>query len=287
MSRVLILLLVVASMMLGALPGRAQQAGDREGGFPGDVPDKLHVYVGGVYATFDTSFSYNPSESGVGLALNYEAFGLPESGIDPSLGGRWRISRRGSLYFGYNGSSREGNIALEEDVEIGDYTLLASTHLAIDFEGNIVHAGYRYDAYDNGEVRIAGSAGLSWVELKTGFQAEGAVLDPHGQLVTGVYAESYSVSAPAPQIGFAIDWAFSRRAEARVYLRTLYVDLGDVRGNFTSGGAEAVWFPWRQLGFGLGFERTDVDLREYQGDDFYARGGFGQSGAQLFLEVAF
>jgi len=277
--------LLVLALAPGA--GSAQEVTVGTGGFPGDVPETLRIWVGALYAAFDTSFSYNPSSSGLGVALNYEAFGLPESGFETTAGGRWRVSRRGSVYFGYHGSSRDGNVVLEQDVEVADYTLLAGSRLAMDFEGSFLRAGYRYDVYDNGEVRIAGSAGLSWVELDTSLLVQGEVLDPQGDPVGGEYRESFSIEAPAPQVGFTIDWAFARRGVVTLYLRTLYVDLGDVRGNFTDAGVAVVWYPWRQAGVGLGVERTDIALREYKGDDFYARGGYGQTGLQLFLELAF
>ena len=57
--------------------------GDRPGGDVEEVLETLHrIWVGALYAAFDTSFSYNPSSSGLGVALNYEAFGLPESGFE-------------------------------------------------------------------------------------------------------------------------------------------------------------------------------------------------------------
>lgn len=263
------------------------QEGGQATGFPGDVGDRLQLRLGFLYTGLTTTFAFNPEGTGLGLLLNLESAGLDRSVPTFDLDGSWRIGRRSWLVFGYNSVSRSGSKVLEERIEFNDYVFEVGTRVDSEFDSTNAALGYRYDLYDNGEVRLAGTAGFAWIDLWAHLRASGSVIDPSGNTLSGEYDKGFDVSVPAPQLGAIVEWAFARRGLVKMYWRSLLVELSGVRGTISSGGVAAAYYPLRNLGFGLGIEDTSITIREYRGDDYVARGNYDQLAGVAFLALAF
>jgi hypothetical protein len=102
-----------------------------------------------------------------------------------------------------------------------------------------------------------------------------------------------------PRVAFRTNWQRDQNRSRSRNVRTsdmdrikedvaaLFLDLGGFRGGISEVGLSGTWYFVKKLGIGGGFQRTDIRVREYQGDGYTARGTYSQMGAQLYLECAF
>ncbi len=275
-------LLAVAAASVPALP-----AGAAEPGFPGDVPDSFRLRLGTVVGSFDTNFAYSTDRGGLGGLVNFEnLLGVDSSSTSFRLEGSWRIGRRSSIEFGYFGFDRSGSRAPQRDFQFLIFTILAGTAVETELSSQVATAAYRYNAYDNGEVRLYGTAGVSYFDLETRLAAGVGVLLPGGVPVGRGIEERLDVSQAVPILGVGTEWAVSRRFLMNLYFRGLFLDLGGFRGGISEAGVSGTWFFIRNLGVGTGVQRVDIRVREFDGGTYTARGSYSQLGVLLYLEAA-
>jgi hypothetical protein len=280
--RVAVVLTIVVAI------GAASAAHAQDTGFPGDVPDRFRLRLGSVWSSFDTNFAYAGDGGGLGGLVNFEdLFGIDSRQRSIRFSGRWRVGKRSSIEFGYISFERFGSEGPQRDFQFLGFTILAGTSVVTEFDSAITTAAYRYDAYDNGEVRLYGTAGISYFDLEARLAAGIGVILPNGEPLGRGLDERVDVSQAVPIVGVGADWAVSRRFLASLFIRGLFADLGGFRGGISEVGLSGTWYFVKNLGIGGGFQRTDIRVRGYEGDGFTARGTYSQLGALLFMECAF
>jgi hypothetical protein len=265
-------------------------AGDDEGpgGFPGDVPDRFRLRVGSVLDSFDTNLGVVSDRGAFVLAVNFEdLLGLESTKSTLGVWGSYRLGGRHSLQFSWASSSRDGIRALEREFTFLGYTILAGTESRTEFETEFVNLEYRYDAYDNDEVRLYGSLGVTYLHLKARIATGVGVIGPSGEPLEFGIDRSVDVDTPMPTLGFGADWAVSSRFIAQFYVRAIFAHISDFKGNYGQAGLSGTWFFIRNLGLGIGIDRKDVQIREWDDDDYVVRGSYSQYSAAIFLEAAF
>jgi len=280
---------VVAALALVFTLAAAGPSGAQQGsGFPGDVPDTFRIRLGSMYGDFSTNFAISGKRGGLGTILNFEdLFDLQTTKTSLRLEGAWRVSERSSLIFGYVGYNRAGERLPEREFEFLGYTVLAGVGVKNEFKAKFTTLAYRYDAYDNGEVRLNGTAGLTYMQMGTRLVTGIGVIGPDGNPLGRGLDESAEINQAVPLVGVGVDWAASPRFATNLYLRGLYINVGGFNGGVTEAGLSGTWFFHRNVGLGLGMERTDVRIKRYEGESFVGRGAYSQLGLKLFLEAAF
>jgi hypothetical protein len=264
------------------------RAGAEEAGFPGDVPDRFRLRLSTVSGSFDTNFAYSTDRGGLGGLVNFEnLLGVESTSNSFRVEGSWRIGRRSSIEFGYFGFNRSGSRAPQQDFQFLIFTILAGTAVETDLSSKVATAAFRYNAYDNGEVRLYGTAGASYFDLETSLIAGVGVLLPGGVPLGRGFVEAVDVSQVVPILGVGTEWAVSRRFLTNLYFRGLFLDLGDFRGGISEAGLSGTWYFTRHLGVGAGVQRVDIRVREFETGSSTARGSYSQVGVLLYLEAAF
>jgi hypothetical protein len=259
-----------------------------EAGFPGDVPDRFRLRLSTVSGSFDTNFAYSTDRGGLGGLINFEnLLGVDSSSTSFRLEGRWRVGRRSSIEFGYFGFDRTGSQGPQRDFQFLGFTILAGTTVEVDISSRVATAAFRYNAYDNGEVRLYGTVGASYFDLKTRLAAGVGVVLPGGVPLGRSFEQTVDVSQVVPMLGVGTEWAVSRRFLANLYFRGLFLDFGGFRGGISEAGVSGTWFFIPNLGVGAGVQRVDIRVREFDGGSYTARGSYSQVGALLYLEAAF
>lgn len=257
-------------------------------GVSGDVPDHFRIHVGTVFSGHDTNFSIAAPDGGFGGLINFEdLLGVDGSSSSIRIGGSWRFNRRSSLIFDYHLYDRSGDRVPQREFTFLRWTIPAGVATSTELETELTTVAYRYDAYNSDEVRLYGLAGISYFRIDARLAAGIGVLGPGGDPIGRGIDESVSIHAPVPIIGVGTEWAATRRLRVNLFFQGLWVDLGDYRGDVTEAGLTGTWYFLRNLGFGMGFSRTDIRVREYQDDDFKARGAYSRLGFAVFLETAF
>lgn len=280
--------LAAAVLAVGVATVPPSLAGAADAGFPGDVPDRLRLRLSTVVGSFDTNFAYSTEGGGLGGLVNFEnLLGVESSSTSFRLEGSWRVGRRSSIELGYFGFDRSGDRAPQRDFQFLIFTILAGTAVETDLSSKVATAAFRYNAYDNGEVRLYGTAGVSYFDLEARLAAGVGVLLPGGVPLGRGIVESADVSQVVPILGVGTEWAVSRRFLTSLYFRGLFLDLGDFRGGISEAGLSGTWFVTRNLGIGAGAQRVDIRVREFDSGSTTARGSYSQIGALLYLEVAF
>ncbi len=277
----------VAVLALGVASLPTSLAGAAEAGFPGDVPDSFRLRLSTVVGSFDTNFAYSTDRGGLGGLVNFESLlGVDSSSTSFRLEGSWRVGRRSSVEFGYFGFDRSGSREPQRDFQFLVFTILAGTAVETELSSKVATAAFRYNAYDNGEVRLYGTVGASYFDLETRLAAGVGVLLPGGVPLGRGFVEAVDVSQVVPILGVGTEWAVSRRFLMNLYFRGLFLDLGDFRGGISEAGLSGTWYFTRHLGVGAGAQRVDIRVREFESDSNTARGSYSQLGGLLYLEVA-
>jgi len=273
-------LLVLAGAALVAGPGFAQ--------FPGDVPDLIQVQVGSLITRLETEVGANVADGALGTTIQFEdAFGLSETNALFRFEGVWRIHGRHLLEFGHHQFDRANTTRIADEIIFEGFTFQANAEVRGTFEARFPMAAYRYEMLHLPEVRIAVTAGVCYLRLAASLEANGGVVGPVGDPVTGTFEESEELEYPVPLVGLRVDWAISRRFAMQLYHRYFYLDRSDLSGDMIEGGARIDWFFTRHVGAGVGFERTTISIRSYEDDGIEGRFNLTSQGANLYLKAAF
>lgn len=277
-ARRTLLLASVIVVLVAAAPARAEFA---------DVPDKIQLWIGGQAASFTTEGGLSLADAGTGVSINFEdIFDLP--GAKQSLRGEgtWRITGRSLLDFGLVQFDRSHSAVTDRDVEWGEYTFQQGAYVTATFDSRFVYVAYRYDFLSLDQVRISGSAGVSYLTLTAGLEAAGSVIGPEGPVAGGVNKEA-DVNFPVPQVGLQVDWALRDRLTVLMFVRLFNLDYGKINGGMRESALRMKWHFTRNVGVALGVDSTTVRLKEYETEDYKAKFNYQISGLSAYLTLAF
>jgi hypothetical protein len=256
--------------------------------FADKIPDLVWVDIGGTVDELTTNVGVTGAK-GIGATIDFEQiFDLPGSKTTFAIQGTARVSeKRRHVDFGYVNIDRSGTDVIDQDITWGDYTLKANANVTAEFNTQFIYFAYRYDFLHVEQVRISGSAGASWVDLGTGLKWNGDYVDPDGNQVTGSGDKSTSIGIPVPLVGFNIDWAIAKGLVFRSYYRFFRLNASGINGGMYESGVHLNWYFIKNLGIGLGFDKTELRLNEYKKGNDTARADYIISGIGLYATLAF
>jgi len=184
---------------------------------------------------------------GAGAVIDFEdAFGLAENKWAPQALARWRFSERWRLEFEYFSLNRSNSKTTENDVTWGDTTIPAGTDVKGTFDTTVLRVSCGYSFFKTQDKELGVALGFHVTEFEAGLEA------------TGFSTKDGKVLAPLPvismygQFGLTDEWAVQGR------LDVLRIQSDPFYGNILSIGVDALWQPWRHLGFGAGWRTLQV-----------------------------
>lgn len=252
-----------------------------------DVPDTIQVWIGGQAASFTTEGGLALADAGTGVSINFEdIFDLPGSKQSLRGEGTWRMTEKGMLDFGVVQFNRSHSLVVDQDVNWGEYTFQEGAYVTATFDSRFIYAAYRHDFLKLDQVRISGSAGLSYLGITAGLEAEGSVVGPDGP-VTGSVSKEADVNFPVPLVGLQVDWAIRDRLTVLMYVRLFNLDYGKINGGMRESAIRMKWHFTRNVGAALGVDTTTVRLKEYETEDYKANFNYQISGLSAYLTLAF
>ena len=256
--------------------------------FPGDVPDRFKFAVGGVDANFTTQASLTLTDGPAGAFIDFEeVFDLPLYKKDWFAQGFYRFSDKGYIDFGYVDFAGSAHTIIEEDVQWGEFTLLANADVQADFGTAFWYVAYRHDFLQLEQVHISLSAGFSYLDLTAGISASGNVEDQNGNTVSGEVERRGDVGFPVPILGLQLDWKLTKRTAIQMYYRTLYIDYQDFAGGISNSAISYEWYFIRHLAIGGGYSAYDINIRRYDSGDYTARFDYDVKGLDMYFKMAF
>jgi len=256
---------------------------------PGDVPDKWRFSIGGMAADISTQAALSSTSAGIGATINFEdAFDLPVSKKVVRGDAYWHINERQFLDFGYVDISRKGEKTLDQDINWGDYKFGTSSEVTTEFKTQFPYVAWRYSFLHLEQVRISGSAGISYLGLSASVEGTGNVTQPPDPtVISGSVSEKASINFPVPLVGLQLDWALNRVLMLTMYTRLIYIDAFDLRGGINESSIRLHWYFTKHFGMSGGIDRENIDIKEYTDGDKQLKFNYSVSGGAVYLDFAF
>lgn len=258
-------ILFVAWAVAGGLlaPGVASAQSDDAYTRWGGMRDRFRISAGGFLVSHDTFALLRPSGSEIpGVDLESTAR-VPENTSDLRLEGHLRLGRRHRLSLGYLRMDRSSVSDLTGQIEWDDEVFPIDSQVAVVWDTRVVTFQYRFSVVKRERLDVGISAGLFALKVESGI-ALGRDL---GSVSTDV-----SEQAPLPVLGLGLEWEFARGFLLRARAQYLAISIQNtVDGNWSEMAAAVEWYPFqnlRQLGFGAGYNLSDVDVQIEFGDVF-------------------
>jgi len=256
---------------------------------PGDVPDKWRFSIGGMAAEASTQAALSSASAGVGVTINFEeAFDLPVYKNVGRAEAYWHINERQFLDFGYVDISRKGQKTLDQDINWGDYTFGADSDVSTTFKTQFPYVAWRYAFLHLEQVRISGSAGISYLGLSASVEGTGKVSrPPDPTFISGSVEEKVSIDFPVPLVGLQLDWALNRVLMLTMYTRLIYINAFDLKGGIKETAIRLHYFFTKHFGMSAGIDSENISIKEYTTGDKQLKFAYDVSGGSVYLDFAF
>jgi hypothetical protein len=245
------------------------------------------------FASLDSGVTLGGSK-GLGLKLDVEdLLGLETTDVSFRAAAGYRIGkkRRHKLELSWFRFHRSGENEIVQAIEIppelpGDLpeTLGPGTIESV-FNFDIYKLKYEYSFIldERADLNVGIGLFVMPIEFGIGFNAPG---------VDGIETEE-SITAPLPVIGLGFDFAITPKWFIRQQLEFFYLEYDNFEGGIQSLSVALEYFPWKHVGFGLGADGLNVNLKvsgetDYPGlGDFVGTLDFAYIGAQLYMKLVF
>jgi hypothetical protein len=282
-------LCLVAGLLLAfasGIPALAFESTTKD--IPEKAPDRWRIDLGGFRADAYTTASLASTDVGLGAVINFEdVFNMPSTRNVFVAAASYRMLGRQYLDFGYVALNRAGENVIDQDITWGDRVIKAGGDVSTDFRTQFPYLAWRYDFLQVDKVRISGSAGISYLGIKTSLAASGTITDLDGNPVSGNLNRDFSIDFPVPQMGLQLDWALTKTLAIRMYTRFLYVDVSSFKGNISSRAVKLYWYFTKHFGLSGGLEQQSIDIKQYVSGDAKMRLRYEVSGLAGYLSFAF
>jgi hypothetical protein len=157
-----------------------------------------------------------------------------------------------------------------------------------EFKTQFPYVAWRYAFLHLEQVRISGSAGISYLGLSASIDATGNVTQPPDPtVISGTINEKVSINFPVPLVGLQLDWALNRLLMLTMYTRLIYIDAFDLRGGISESAIRLHWYFTKHFGISGGWDKESIDIQEYTDGDKTARFRYEVSGMAAYLDFAF
>ena len=235
--------------------------------------DDLVFTLGIFYPRSTTSAALTPSGGGTGTVINFEDT-LEKRSVAPNAGLFWRATDNWRVDFEYFEIARDATRTLAQDVQWGDLTFTAGTavHSTFDFSDLRISAAYSFFKRPDKEIGVG--LGVHVAGMKASIQS------------AGIGAEATDVTAPLPVVNlygmFALtdEWAVNMRAD------WLSLTYGDYSGDVRNLEINALYQPFRNVGFGLGVRSLVIDV-DIDNTDWRGQARLSFQGPTAFMTVSF
>jgi hypothetical protein len=269
MKKSLVVGLLLASMILVTSAVFGQAAGDDYA----YRTDKFYIDLGGFLTSVNTSASVNSEIYGRGTSVDFEKnLGLKDNPLVWRLDAGWRFTDRQQLAFSYYQINRNASKALTSDFNWGDYTFLAGSGAKASWDSNFYQLYWRIAFVQGAKGEFGGTAGISYLNQKASI-AGWTTIRTQGASTAYYRERSNTLNAPIPVIGLFGVYQFTPKFYMKGDIQYLKVNVSGVDGAYTDARLVFDYYPWKNVGFGLGwyYDKYDVTANKsgFDGDFTY------------------
>ncbi len=250
--RVIRPLVLAAPLIAGPAVASAQDFFSQNLIKPGTETFTLNL--GGILNQFDTRMRVN-GQTTTGTDINLENNGMKDTQSSFFAAGTWRFAARHRLDADYFSAKRSGSRTYSDSITIGDNTYPLGATVSASSETQFFLADYRYSFMKTDSVELAGALGFYGGHFK--FNADAVAT---GSGTSRSSSTSVSTTVPLPVVGATLDWYASPRLKLSGFAEGMKANIGDVDGSIFVTGAAAEYMFARNLGAGLRYMYSEVDV---------------------------
>jgi len=157
----------------------------------------------------------------------------------------------------------------------------AGSQVNTKFDLDIYKAAYSYSFFQDDRMDLAANMGMYVMPIDIGINATGLVnVD-----------ETERFTAPLPTLGLRFDFAITPKWFLRSGFDVFYLEIKEFRGMIYESHAAIEYLPWKNFGFGLGYNAFALDIEangeDYPQIDFVGELTFKYSGLLLYTKLFF
>lgn len=197
---------------------------------------------------------------GAGIQLDAEdLLGLKSQTESIRLGASYRIgeARRHRVDVEWFYFNRSADVTLGQDIVVDNTTIPTGTPVSTTFNIQYIKAVYRYSFFMDDRMDLSGAIGLFVMPLKFEIAASGIISE----------SAKLKFTAPLPTLGLHGDFAVTRRLFIRTAIDFFYYEYQGFTGSLIDSNISVEYNPWKNFGFGVGWENFKMGLRS-DGNDY-------------------
>jgi hypothetical protein len=223
--------------------------------------NKFNIDLGWFLTSVSTTAQLDSTVYGYGTSVDLEKnLGLDDQPSTFRLDGSWRFFNRHQLVFSYYQINRSSSHTLDRPISWGDYTFQYGTGTNARWDSNFYQLYYQYSIVQGPKGEFGAGIGVSWLNQKA--ELKGSAVIGRGNSTQIYYVEqSSTLDAPVPVIGVFGLYEFTPKFIMKGDIYYLKVNLSDVDGSYTDAKLTFDYYPWKNMGFGLGwyYNKYSVD----------------------------
>jgi hypothetical protein len=217
--------------------------------------DRWAIDIGWVFASFDTELKIYSKELDLGTTIDLEDdLRFDNSADDSNFRMYFRIRPRHRVGLTWYKFDRSSSAVIEEEIEVGDEIIPIGATAGSEFNLDFYQLVYDWSFIKKGKWEAGLRGGLAYLQSEFGVAGE----TTEGRQVHEFQQEDF----PIPMIGIHFEFAPIRRLFLRAGVTALEVSIGKLDGRIIDAKASLAWFPWRHVGFGLGYNYQNVEVGE-------------------------
>ena len=271
-------------MAIGALLAIQPEATAQERYDDHEFDDRLYLQLGGYHTTnIDTTLQVDSKSLGLGTVIDAEDLLDVERSITVlRFDGYRRFTRSHRLEWTYFDQTRNGSIALDEDIDLGDVTFPAGFELDTELQFRLVKASYSWSFINTARYEFFLGAGLNLRTTGLRMRGEGEIGD-----FTEVITFDESATLPLPTVAVGLRYSLGDRVTFSVRSETFFISINDASGRLQDNNFLVDYRIGRRLGIGGGINFFSFDLEDDLDSDKVIKSDTSHVGIQLFLSARF
>jgi hypothetical protein len=249
--------------------------------------EKFFVSIGVFNVKFDTTASKNFPGGAPNPTFDLEdILGLDDKNFEGRLSGYWRIAPKHRLTFGYMLLGRNSiQTILDDEFEWDDTTWPVGAELSSMFDTEVLELGYNYSFSRKPKQEWGLAVGLSMFKFSYSLAGAGSIELPDGSQMSGFFVEEDEFWTPVPSLGVQLAYSIAPRWVMRSSAKLLAYSTDSLKIRHIDARAEFEFYPWKHVGFGLGFSLIEF-LYVDKGDD-ELRVDYGFDGWTGYVGIVF
>ncbi len=177
---------------------------------------------------------------------------LDDNKTTAAVFGRWRITPRFHLNFGYSAVDRDETETLTAGIPVGGTTVPAGTSFTAQFKTSSASAGLAYAFVKNNTTEFGLDLGVSLTKVEDTLRTT----PPGGPTVVLLEQDT---TEPLPSVGAFLNYAFSPQWMLAGSFRWLGLDIGDLDLTIYDAFGGIEFRPWTNVGFGAAYLYQKAD----------------------------